>query len=152
MNRRGLLALVHCAQKDLGIDEYAYRKMLEGLTGKTSAKLCSDGELGRVVDHLRRLGWTPAKGGRPAPPPKGPSRNGHVRKVWAVWGDLCTKGVVRAAPDAQRGALKAFVKRMTGLDDPEWMSPHEANRVIEALKKWAERADDEQAERSTTEG
>lgn len=40
---------------------------------------------------------------------------------------------------AGRGAgghkpLAAFVKRQTGVDNPEWLTPTNANKVIEALK------------------
>lgn len=131
MNRRGLLALVHCARKDLALDEETYRAVLERVAGKASASELGDGELGRVVDHFRSLGWTPKSG-------KAPTRNGHVRKLWAVWAELCSSGRVRSPT---RAALKAFVKRMTGVDDPEWLDAGQVNKVIESLKKWGDRVE-----------
>jgi hypothetical protein len=33
-------------------------------------------------------------------------------------------------------ALLAFVKRQTGVDNPEWLDGAQANKVIEGLKAW----------------
>lgn len=135
MNRRGLLALVHLARKQLALDEDTYRLALEQVTGKSSAAELSDGELGRVVDHFRTKGWAPKPKGKSAPRPR-PSDNRHVRKVWAIWGEMCKAGTVR---NPTRAALRAFVERMTGVTDPEWLSPAQANVVVEGLKAWRER-------------
>lgn len=134
MNRRGLLAMVHIARKDLGLDEETYRAALEQVAaGKSSAAELSDAELSRMVDHFRAHGWTPkTTTGRPVRR----SDASHVRKVWAIWGDMCKAGIVRTPT---RAALRAFVERMTGRADPEWLTPLEANRVIEGLKAWRER-------------
>jgi hypothetical protein len=136
MNRPGLIALVHIARKDLGLDEETYRAVLEEVTGRScptqlrrsSASACTDAELSRVVDHFRSLGWTPKR--RPV------SKNGHVRKVWAVWQELVDQGAVRTPT---REALRAFVRRMTGVEDPEWLTSRQANVVVEGLKAWAAR-------------
>lgn len=128
--RRALLAAIHCAKKELRLDDPTYRALLERLAnGKASASELTDHELGRVVDHMRRLGWT-SKSRTKA------SRDPHVRKLWAVWNELCASGVIR---NPTREALRAWVKRMTGVDDPEWLDPAQVNRMIEAMKKWAER-------------
>jgi len=129
--RRGLLALVHCARKDLHLDEETYRAVLLQVGGKASAAELGDQDLGRVVDRFRGLGWKPKGSAKP-------SRDGHVRKLWAVWNELCATGVVR---NPNRAALKTFVKRMTNIDEPDWLDPAQVNRVIEALKKWAERVE-----------
>lgn len=41
--------------------------------------------------------------------------------------------------------LAAFVKRQTGVDNPEWLTPTNANKVIEALKAMGERSVREEA-------
>ncbi len=47
-------------------------------------------------------------------------------------------------------SVRPFVRRMTGVDDPDFLSPEQANDVIEALKSWNARVapvgDDTKAE------
>lgn len=129
MNRRGLLALVHCARKDLALTEDTYRAMLQNIGGAESARDLDDASLGRVVDHLKRLGWKPKSAGRHGSTPA-------VRKIWAMWTDLGDRGALR---NATRPALRAYVKRLTGVEEPEWLNPGQARRVIENLKSWQAR-------------
>jgi phage gp16-like protein len=132
MNRRGLLALVHCARKDLALSEDTYRAVLEQVAGASSARDLDDRQLGKVVDHFKRLGWKPKNQAA-----QRPSDNPQARKIWALWGDLCKrKGLVRTPT---RAALRAFCKRLTGVSDPEWLTPEQANTVIENLKTWRAR-------------
>lgn len=129
MNRRGLLALVHCARKDLALSEDTYRAVLEQVAGASSARDLSNAQLGRVVEHFRRLGWRPKGGSRR-------SDKAHVRKVWALWGSVCNLGGVHSPTPA---SLRAFVQRLTGVTDPEWLTVAQATRVIENLKTWEAR-------------
>lgn len=127
--RRRLIAMIHVARKQLALDEDTYRDVLERVTGKRSSGELTAGELGRVVDALKDLGFTPK---RTAPR----SKKGHVRKVWVMWGQLEDRGLLR---NPGRASLRAFVKRMTGIEDPEWLTPEQANVVIESLKAWRRR-------------
>lgn len=129
MNRRGLLASVHIARKDLGLDESTYRSVLEQVSGgRDSAAHLTDEELGAVLDRFRASGWSPRK--------RRFSEKAHVRKVWALWGEMHRAGLVHGP---MRAGLRSFVKRMTGLTDPEWLDPMQARTVIEALKQWRAR-------------
>jgi phage gp16-like protein len=132
VNRRGLLATVHCARKDLALDEDTYRLVLEQATGKRSAADLTDAELVQIIEGFRQRGWQPAirKSHKP-------SDKAHVRKVWALWGDLCKRGALRKPT---RDALRSFVKRLTGVSDPEWLTVAQSRRVIESLKVWQQRA------------
>lgn len=47
--RRKLLARVHCLKKEAGLDADTYRAALVRVTGKHSAALCTDDELGLVI-------------------------------------------------------------------------------------------------------
>lgn len=127
MNRRGLLSMVHIARKDLALDEGAYRALLERMTGRSSAKDLTDQQLLVVVDEFKRLGFRPKRKRSDRP---------EVRKIFALWSAMVADGIVRGAP---RPALRSFVERMTGVTDPEWLSPEQANIVIEALKAWQRR-------------
>jgi len=126
MARDAQLAQIHIAKKELGLDEDTYRDVLERVTGQRSAK----GQKRALLAEFRRIGW---KGGAS----RKRSEKGYVRKVFAVWGDLKRKGIWQN-PDVS--SLRTFVKKMTGCEDPEWLSYHQATLVIEALKKMGERS------------
>lgn len=133
--RRAMLAKVHLAAKELQLAEPAYRAIIHRVTGGAhdSAGACSDAQLDQLLAEFRRMGWKPAKGqagGKPSGKP-------HVRKVFALWADMCRAGI----PDhPDRAALVAFVKRQTGVDNPEWLTAEQANQVTEGLKAWQRRA------------
>jgi len=93
------------------------------VAGKSSMADCGDAAMRRILAEINRGTGRPSfkKSGKP-----------HVRKVWALWGDLVRKGVV-SAPD-KRAALRAFCRRQTGVEHPDWLDVRQANAVIEALK------------------
>ncbi len=135
--RRALLAQVHIARKELALDDDTYRAVLKRVTGRSSARDIDDAGLRAVLAEFRRHGWQPRRrrgrgiNWRPASPYP------HVRKVWAVWGELKRRGIWR---DPRRNSLARFVRRMTGVDDPDWLTAPQAHDVIEALKEMGERA------------
>ena len=133
MSRRAQLAMVHIARKDLGLDEDTYRDVLERVTGKRSAGDVTDFELTLLIADFKKRGWAPKPKAATAPKR---SAVPQVRKVWAIWSDMCRDKVVR---EPTKAALRAFVKRMTGVADPEWLSPEQCGVVIEALKAWRKR-------------
>lgn len=136
LDRRKLLAKVHVAKKQLGLDEETYRDVLERVTGLRSAKELEERELLRVLAAFRNAGWSasmnPANGAQPRK-----SDKPHVRKIWAVWADMCRTGLVAA--EDKRKALRAFVENRTGVTDPEWLTAEQATVVIESLKHWRNR-------------
>lgn len=143
MNRRGLIAMVHIARKDLALDEGTYRAVLERISGgRDSAADLTDEELSQVVDDFRRRGWKPKRS-------SGRSDKAYVRKVWAIWGAMHRDGIVHGE---MRPGLRAFVKRMTGVGDPEWLDPAQSRTVIEALKQWRTRVEAERSAAKTKEG
>lgn len=135
MNRQGLLAKVHIAKKDLGLDDDAYREVLYGITGERSAGRCSDQQLVAVVERLRARGWQPRAGGKQ-------SDNPQARMIFAIWGEL---GRIGALHTPTRPGLRAYCNNLVGVEDPEWLSPEQAAKVIESLKHWQKRAKLERA-------
>lgn len=136
-NRNPMLAKLHIAKKELRLDDETYRAVLSRVTGKTSSAGLKDHQLDAVLAEFKRLGWKPKKAGRQ------PSDKPHVRKVWAVWRDMVSLAIPADGSDA---ALRAFVARQTrnparpdGIANPEWLSPEEANKVVEGLKAWRSR-------------
>ena len=55
--RNALLAKVHIAIKELGIDDDDYRAILKREFGRYSAKQLTELELGWLIDYFRQKGW-----------------------------------------------------------------------------------------------
>ena len=133
MNTRPMLAKVHIAKAQLCLDDDTYQDIVRRITGRESSAGCTPHQLELLLAEFRRLGWQPKAKKVHASPPR-------VRKVWALWGAMCREGLVRAdGAAARRTALRAFVLRMTGVGDPEWLTPAQASQVIEGLKSWKAR-------------
>jgi phage gp16-like protein len=128
---RATIAKIHIAKKELALVDESYRAILVRITGKDSSGACTDAELEKVLAEFRRLGWKP-KQSKPA------SDKPHVRKIFALWNEACRAGAIQ---DTGRDALRAFVRRQTGKDDPNWLSPTDANKMTEALKAMIARAE-----------
>ena len=128
MARDPLLAQMHVGRAQLGLEEDAWRDLLERVTGGRSASGLGEEAKRAVLAELKRLGFQ-------ARAPQGRFRKAsgkpHVRLIFALWGELKRKGIWRN-PD--RSSLLAFVEKKTGRADPEWLSADEAGPVIEALK------------------
>lgn len=123
--RNVLVARVHCARKELALTEDSYRDLLRRVTGKTSCSALDPAQLRAVLVEFERLGLKP----RPRL-----SGKAHVRKIFALWAALKPH-----LENPSREALRAFVLRQTGVADPEWLSPAQANQVTEGLKAWQRR-------------
>jgi phage gp16-like protein len=124
--RNRLIACIHAAAKELGLEEDTRRDLMERETGKRSASAMNDGELGKVVGALGLL-----KKGASGDARSGaftPHEDPQVRKVFAMWTALKRKGLVSAAKP------HAFAKRMAGVDRVEWAGPEQLRLVIEGLK------------------
>lgn len=77
--RRALLAQVHIAKKDLGLDDELYRSILEELFGERSAGKLNIAQLITLRDHLKDSGWK--NGPRKSEPERQPKRRGpHKNK------------------------------------------------------------------------
>lgn len=131
--RRRLLATVHVASKQLGMEKDDYRDLLKRLTGQSSAGDCSHAELHRVIAEMERLGFRGK--GRPGRRPNAASHP-IAKKARALWIGLHALG---ALEDASERALEAFGKRQLGIDRLHWADQSQASALIEALKAWAER-------------
>lgn len=128
--RRAALAKIHIARKELGLDDAAYRAMLERVTGRTSAADCDHRQLGAVLDELKAKGWGAAPARKTAQSPA-------ARKARALWISLHQLGVVR---NPSEKALEAFGARQLGVAKLQWADDDQMFRLIEALKAMAGRA------------
>lgn len=118
------LRLIHAARRQLGLDEAAYRSLLAGAAGVTSAAaLKNDRQWAAVVKALRAAGW------------RGTGRlRGPEAKAYSLWRRLYDLGAVRRR---SHQAFRAYVARTCGQQDiygaGQWAG------VIESLKAWLRR-------------
>jgi phage gp16-like protein len=132
---RAMQQKVQIARRQLGLADDDYRAILLRVTGKSSSRDCGPSHLDALLAEFRRLGWKAAKGSR-APSPKA-----QLRMIYAVFADIRPHLAV-----GDDSTLRAFVRRQTrsearpgGVDAPEFLSPEEANKVLEGLKAWRAR-------------
>ena len=128
-----LIAQIHVAKKQLGLTEAEYRGLLAAAAGKESSAAMNAAELGRVIEALVKAGFKPAFKG--APDGKKSARP-QVRLIFGLWSELARRGAVE---NGARPALFAFVKRMSGVDHPDWLDKAQANKIVEALKAMRDR-------------
>jgi hypothetical protein len=57
--RKGLIASIHIARKDLGLDDETYRELLFNVTGEVSSAKCGVKQLCAMLGELRKKGWKP---------------------------------------------------------------------------------------------
>ncbi len=148
--KRGLIAKIKIAQKDLAIPDDDYRAILFEETQKRSCADMNFAELGKVLDRFKARGWPPtvrAAADLPSPRPGGREAESRQRvrsadhpsakKARALWISLAQLGVVRN-PSEQ--ALEAMARRQLGIEKLQWANGAHCYALIEALKGMAQRA------------
>ncbi|MDD3310996.1 regulatory protein GemA [Pseudodesulfovibrio sp.] len=135
--RTNLTRKARTVQKVLGMTDDDYHAMLGDRYGKSSTRDLSIPELKDLCAHLDYLSGTPAKDGK-----RPPNVDGQARKIWVLWQDLHRLGAVR---DPSAGALNTFIKTRCRIkvDSYAWLNTYQANDVIEIIKKWIQRVEDQ---------
>lgn len=135
------LAKIHIAKKELCLEDDDYRAILLRITGQESAKGLSYAQADKLIEEFKRLGWKPqviAGGKKSAPARKAaPADHPAAMKARALWLSLYHLGEVRNSSEA---ALEAFATRQLKCDRLIWADQQQMYKLIEALKKMAERA------------
>lgn len=141
-----LIAKIHIAKKQLGLDDDTYRQALATATsGKTSCANMNENELQAVLDAFKSKGFKPKKAKTPRrlSPPGGQAKVPEIDKVRAIWITMANHGFVR---DSSEDALDAYTKRMSaklnkgvGVDAVKWLNAYLASKVLEMLKQWHKR-------------
>ena len=125
-----IIAAIHVAKRDLGMEDDDYRSLLRRVTGKASLRLMNLREHGAVLDELR------AKGA-PLPVRKGGLTDPYAKKLQALWIAAWNLGIVRDRTDK---AMLAFIARQTNIEDTRFLrNPADVRRAVEALKGWIAR-------------
>lgn len=128
------LSALHTVRSRIGLDDECFRDCCEQITGKRSTREMSDAERNAVRAKL--VSDYPNATKRPKATNRltGP----YTKKLQALWISGWNLGLVKNRSD---DALIAFVKRQTGIQSMSWLrDPQDAEKAVEALKKWLERA------------
>jgi hypothetical protein len=139
-DRKRLIAMIHIAKKDLGLNREEYEAVLEGATGETSCTKLNPQQLWEVLRSFENLGWkrkikrTTQRQGKAVVRRFDPKNNDpRLSKIWKLWYLLADAGITQRSA----GALNKFIKRQTGIDKMEWLeTDQDFGAVIEALKSW----------------
>ena len=118
MARRQMIAALHVAKRDRGLDDDTYRAALERATGKSSAATMDEAELKTALRAL-------------APPGKKTTMQPHHALAKALWIAMWNLGAIEHGDDR---ALDGFAKRQTGKERLVFTTSAEANAITEALK------------------
>ncbi len=140
--RANHLAAIHIAHKALGLSVDDAISLKLAITGRASSKDMTAQQRARYLAHLAGL-----QGLRPTVPHASAKRSPAARSVddpqdarWlkarALWHALAAAGVVHTNTDA---ALMQYVKRQTRVEHWRFLNGYQVNAVIEALKNWQAR-------------
>jgi phage gp16-like protein len=133
-----LLAKIHIAKKELGLDEETYRDALEGQTGKRSAAEMTNEQIAKCLRHFVSLGWIPyakVSGDKVPKPKKYDDQKGDFysasaaikRKIEAVWHDI-----YRGNEETKH--LRQFLFNHFKVSDIRFLDRRTAYDAVEALK------------------
>jgi len=137
-NRNTKLALIHLAKIKVGITEDAYRALLHGAANiNSAAELEYEYQFNAVMGAFKKLGFVSARlGGGRKPRPR-------WTDAWGGTGDQRAKIEVMwkiYARNPDEKALRAFIKRIAGVDSPRWLNVELSQKVIIALEAMARKA------------
>lgn len=147
--RKSLIAMVHIAKGRMGMDDETYRAWLEKQTGKKSSADLSDNQLALIVKSLRAAGLLD----EPAAKAKVIAGKGANRPTDAQW--KTARGLVKKIGldgGLDGDEFATFVKRITKVDSPRFLTKASMANVLIGLEKWhqqrAEKAAQASAERN----
>lgn len=121
MDRNRLIKAIWAISKQLGIDKDELHILLERETKKESMRRCSEDELKKllkVLDFFKAKDEIQKNANRLSPAQKKYIEDLAVRLGW----------------HGEPHRLKAFIKRNTGVEDINWLTPRHASNIIEGLK------------------
>jgi phage gp16-like protein len=128
---------IACGQNGLSLTDSTRRSLILRITeGRTDSRAeLNAGERTALLDELNRLGWQPKRTRKLSP-----KRDGLAGKLNAYWIQMGKDNLIR---DASERALGRYCLRMTGTQSPDWLSTKDAQKVLESLKQWRTRLENE---------
>ncbi len=121
---------IRALERTRGLDRAAHEALIKGVCNKTSLADCTLGEMQQIINRLNGAVPRKSKSCNSRTPYK-KSNKGYVRKMWGLAMELNKIGYWKKP---YKQALPAMVKKMTGVDHPDWLDFNNAEAVIEALK------------------
>ena len=119
--RRGLLAKVHIAKKELGLLDVDYRDILGREFGVTSSAALADRELGSLIDYFESKGWK--------------SRKSKARGQKSAAQVAALRGRVRQEAEAmgmEARRLRGLTRKICGMDFADWCTDVKALKGLAA--------------------
>lgn len=131
LNRKAIIAKIHIAKSDLGLDNETYMQMLQSLTHKSSCSMMTDGELVVVYNAMKKRGFVPKatqfkRQNRPAPTA---NKALYLAKITAL---LMQYQLPQSYAD--RMAQRAF-----GVDFAHWLDVTQLKKLIQMLEVYVRR-------------
>lgn len=128
--RHKLIAMIHIAAQHLDIERGSaeYRAWLQKLTGKFSCKDLTDKQLNDLVNQLKQQGSLERKATGSAP----------NRPTQTQWRKMETLSRQLGFENVMVPQFAAFVKRITKLESPRFLTRQSISKVIIGLEKWLE--------------
>ncbi|UQZ89552.1 regulatory protein GemA [Deltaproteobacteria bacterium Smac51] len=140
--RRGMLAKIHIAKKDLGLTDADYRHVLTVNYNVESAADLTDEQLNDLLNLFKQKGWKPLRKDVPADgnrrdskPPVPKDRQPLVNKIEAL---LSEKGRLEGRRVSWKYA-EAILKKQGGPDYLNWATVQQLENVVRALYYAVER-------------
>ncbi len=136
--RNVMIAKIHLAKKQLGLDDDTYRSIIQQAVGKDSSAKCTDKQLVKIIEKLKEKGWSDQKPrtindkARKERKSYEKSNKPSISKIYALWGVLQRSGKIKSKDKA---ALDVFVRKYTGIDHVKWLDEVQAQKIIEMLKQ-----------------
>lgn len=134
--RNGLIGKIHVARAQLAMEEDSYRALLRRVTKRESCKDMTMDELESVLREFTRIGFKPVNSKRIGQRKQATHPQAtKIRKLWLILRDI---GELN---DPSEDALAAFVENVSGARALQWLTPHDADAVIKALRGWIKRVE-----------
>lgn len=137
--RAGLIQKIHVAKKQLALTDESYRDLLRRKTGKDSCTTMNEVELETVFAEFKRLGFKVTKPAKKAGRRK-LADSPQAKMIRGMWLELHQMGVVKKPSE---DALAAYAKRITGVDDLHWIEGKDADKLINTMRRWKERIEED---------
>jgi phage gp16-like protein len=109
--RRALLAKIHIAIKDMGIDDELYRLILQEEFGAKSAAELGNRQLEQLVERFERKGWKPRRQS---------ADDGRQQKTGQADALKEKVGQILLHSDFDEVRLRGLVRKICGVDHLEW--------------------------------
>ena len=131
--RKSLIAKIHIAKKELGLDDETYRDVIKQATDgkKNSSSKCTDKQLTKVIELFKAKGWKTKQNTEFRT-----SNSISIKLIYVLWEKLFIAGAIKTKDKA---SLDKFVNKYTNISSVQWLDSKDASKIIEILKKWLAR-------------